>query len=204
MNLRAIAQRMSTARAEFHSTTNSVYGKFVVPPYIGSIDLANIDHSMAIVGGRGCGKTTYVRFFSHWTQFDPSRTDVGEEFLKTIVLYWKPDTTYFRSLTKSWFSEQNARIFFHALSGISCLKELLACLENIASHFGSLIHSWKATMIFGGDYRESRERNITQSRTRRIGLTMRNTKSRCALIQMTHPLSSDSTRNQCLSFSFPR
>lgn len=135
MNIKSVIQRMSTARAEFHSTTNSVFGKFVVPPYIDSIDIANIDQSMAIVGGRGCGKTTYVRYFSHWTQFDPDRDFVSLESLRSVIFYWKPDTTYFRSLTKSWLTEKNSRIFFHALSGLSCFKEVVCFLENISIHF---------------------------------------------------------------------
>lgn len=135
MKLLDVIHKFSTARAEFNSTTNSVHCKFVVPPYIDTIDLANIDHSMAIVGGRGCGKTTYVRYFSHWTQFDPNREIIESDALKSIILYWKPDTAYCRSLTKSWLSEQNAIKFFHSLSGIELLAELLSALQNISHHF---------------------------------------------------------------------
>lgn len=135
MKLKDVIHKFSTARAEFNSKTNSVHCKFVVPPYIDAIDLAKIDHSMAIVGGRGCGKTTYVRYFSHWTQFDPDRKAVDPDALKCIILYWKPDTAYCRSLTKNWLSEQNATAFFHALSGIELLIELLSALQNISHHF---------------------------------------------------------------------
>lgn len=138
MRLKEVVQRVSTARAEFHSTNNSVFGRFVVPPYIDSFNIAKIDQSMAVVGGRGCGKTTYVRYFSHWTQFDPQRETINPDALDCIVLYWKPDTTYFRSLTKTWLSEKNSRVFFHALSGLHCFKELVCCLENISSHIAEL------------------------------------------------------------------
>lgn len=148
MRLKEIIQRVSTARAEFHSTSNSVYGRFVVPPYIDSFNIAKIDQSMAVVGGRGCGKTTYVRYFSHWTQFDPNRTFITPDALDTIVLYWKPDTTYFRSLTKSWLSEKNSRIFFYALSGLHCFKELICCLGNISRHFPLLLSELEVSHEF--------------------------------------------------------
>jgi hypothetical protein len=148
MKLIDVIQKFSTARAEFSSMTRSVHCKFVVPPYIDTIDLAKIDHSMAIVGGRGCGKTTYVRYFSHWTQFDPERETVEPDALKSIVLYWKPDTAYCRSLTQSWLSEQIATQLFHALSGIELLIELISALQNISHHFPALTHELAANTRF--------------------------------------------------------
>ncbi len=139
MRLKDVIQRVSTARAEFHSDTNSVFGRFAVPPYIDSCNISKIDHSMAIVGGRGCGKTTFVRYFSHWTQFDPKRDKPPKDSLESIIFYWKPDTTYFRALTKSWLSEENSRIFFHTLSGLLCFQELICCLENVSNHFPDLL-----------------------------------------------------------------
>ena len=148
MNLKDVVQKLSSARAEFHSTNNSVHGKFVVPPYIQALDLAKIEHSMAIVGGRGCGKTTYVRYFSHWTQYDPQKSNVTEASLSNIIFYWKPDTAYVRSLTKSWLSEENARCFFHSLSGLACLKELISALENIGRHFPALLDQLNKNSLF--------------------------------------------------------
>lgn len=148
MKLNDVIHKFSTARAEFNSTTSSVHCKFVVPPYIDAIDLAKIDHSMSIVGGRGCGKTTYVRYFSHWTQFDQDRESIEHDALKSIILYWKPDTAYCRSLTKSWLSEQNARNFFHALSGMELLIELLSALQNIAYHIPSLVQELAENNLF--------------------------------------------------------
>lgn len=148
MRLKEVIQRVSTARAEFHSDNNSVFGRFVVPPYIDSCNIAKIDQSMTIVGGRGCGKTTFVRYFSHWTQFDPNREEIAPDSLETVILYWKPDTTYFRSLTKSWLSEKNSRLFFHTLSGLLCFQELICCLENISNHFPDLHSQLNANSEF--------------------------------------------------------
>lgn len=148
MRLKEVIQRFSTARAEFHSDNNSVFGRFVVPPYIDSCNLAKIDQSMAIVGGRGCGKTTFVRYFSHWTQFDIEREEVPLESLETIIFYWKPDTTYVRALTQSWLSEKNSRLFFHTLSGLLCLQEIVCCLENISKHFSELVGQLKGNSEF--------------------------------------------------------
>lgn len=148
MKLKSAIHKLSTARAEFHSTSNSVYGRFVVPPFIDTIDLFEIDHSMAIVGGRGCGKTTYVRYFSHWTQFDTDNPAVDHESLKCLVLYWKPDTTYYRSLSQSWLTERNSRIFFNVLSGLFLLKELFSAIRNIQNHFPELVDQLSQNSLF--------------------------------------------------------
>lgn len=148
MKLKSVIHKFSTARAEFHSTTDSVHGRFVVPPFMDTIDLAAIDHSMAIVGGRGCGKTTYVKYFSHWTQFDKEREDIEKDALDCIILYWKPDTAYCRSLSKNWLTEQNARRFFHALSGISLLDELFSSIENISRRFPILLDQLSGNVEF--------------------------------------------------------
>ncbi|MDO8909530.1 MAG: hypothetical protein Q7W55_13650 [Pseudohongiella sp.] len=161
MRLKEVVQRVSTARAEFHSTNNSVFGRFVVPPYIDTFNISKIDQSMAVVGGRGCGKTTYVRYFSHWTQFDPLRETIDPEALNCIVLYWKPDTTYFRSLTKSWLSEKNSRAFFHALSGLHCFKELVCCLENISSHIPELGNELALNVEFWRRVARITEQNVS-------------------------------------------
>ncbi|WOD29236.1 hypothetical protein RYH70_04050 [Alloalcanivorax xenomutans] len=148
MSLRSVIHKFSTARAEFHSTTQSVYGRFVVPPFIDIIDLVKIDHSMAIVGGRGCGKTTYVRYFSHWTQFDRNRTEIDPEAIKCVVFYWKPDTAYCRSLSQGWLSEDNARIFFYSLSAASLLYEIVGFLENAGYHYPEILNQLENSRDF--------------------------------------------------------
>ncbi len=148
MNFDSLVHKFSAARSEFHSPTLSVYDRFVAPPYINKLDLAEIDHSMAIVGGRGCGKTTYIRYFSHWTQFDKNRPSVLAEELKCIILYWKPDTAYCRSMSVAWLDGKNSEIFFKAYSGLCLFKELVDAIVNISHHFPAVRSSLEQSELF--------------------------------------------------------
>jgi len=139
MNLNDITSHLSTARTEYQSNTPSVYGSFVAPFFLPQHNLLNIAHSVSLEGGRGCGKTMYVRYFSHWTQFDPNRNDVSKENLSTIILYWKPDTAYCRGMSKSWLSEKNANQFFLTLMSLELLKEFTSSISNIGYHFEKII-----------------------------------------------------------------
>jgi len=134
-NLSGILNRLSTARTEFQSSHLSVLNSFAIPYYINSNNLANIDNSISLQGSRGCGKTMYLRYFSHWTQFDKRNHKVTEDSLRSIVLYWKPDTAFCRAINKEWLSEQNARLFFLGLSTLEILYEITSALDNISYHF---------------------------------------------------------------------
>lgn len=43
----------------------SVYNEFIVPPFKNWINVMRHPRSVRIMGGRGCGKTMFVRYFGH-------------------------------------------------------------------------------------------------------------------------------------------
>lgn len=134
MKITKLLQDLSTARTEQQNFTYSVYKKFVVPPTVAQYDLRKQKHSIALQGSRGCGKTTYVRYFSHWTQFDKTRFSL-EPDIGGVVLYWKPDTVFYRSMSKGWLSEIESRMFFMTIAGLELFQELLSALDNISHHW---------------------------------------------------------------------
>ncbi len=162
MNLHDIVNHFSSARTEFSSRNKSVLGAFVVPPFLNQNDLATAKHSLAIEGGRGCGKTMYIRYFSHWTQFDPQNSEVTEDSIKSIVLYWKPDTIFCRSMSQPWLTEQNSRVFFNSLVGYEILLELLCALTNIENHFPCIGEELKEAQGFWSAISSISGKNLTE------------------------------------------
>ena len=157
MELSKLLQELSAARTEQKSFTYSVFKRFVVPPSIGAYDLSKEKHSIALQGSRGCGKTTYIRYFSHWTQFDKSRDYVEAEDLESIVLYWKPDTLFYRSMSKGWLPEEISNNFFLTISGLELFSELLSAIDNIGFHWPDVIVEldgstdfWEAMYVITG------------------------------------------------------
>lgn len=133
-----ILNQISSARIEFRELDLSVHDSFVVPPYLDTNHLLRESHSIALEGGRGCGKTTYLLYFSHWTQFDKRRESLPDGSLNAVLLYHKPDTVFCRAMNENWLSEQKARDYFYSLTSLELLYELLCAIENISHHFKDL------------------------------------------------------------------
>ena len=131
----SVLNKLSAARKEYSSLNNSVHKQFVVPNFINDVDLRKIDHSVALIGSRGSGKTTYISYFCHSTRFDKRRKDVALDELDCIVLYWKPDITYCQGMTTNWMGEHSSIRFFSAHASLSLIKELYEAIKNIAYHF---------------------------------------------------------------------
>ena len=129
-----IVNKLSTARMEYQSTNGSVLDKFVVPYFIESLDLRNISHSIALVGSRGSGKSTYIQYFSHATRFDIRTTHISKSELDCILLYWKPDIAYCQGLKYNWLKEK-ALLFFSLHSSLSILEELAKLITNLSYHY---------------------------------------------------------------------
>jgi hypothetical protein len=135
MQLTNLLNALGTARTEQQNFSYSVYNKFVVPPALGQYDLREMRHSIILQGSRGCGKTTYIRYFSHWTQFDKKRPSLESESVRSIILYWKPDTAFFRSISYGWLKDEESYRFFMSISGLELFYEFISALDNISHHW---------------------------------------------------------------------
>lgn len=142
-----IINKLSTARMEYQSNNGSVLNKFVVPYFIESLDLRNISHSIALVGSRGSGKSTYIQYFSHATRFDVNTIKPDKNELDCILLYWKPDIAYCQGLKYNWLKEK-ALLFFSLHSSLSILQELARLTINLSTHYNDFIDSLNKNNTF--------------------------------------------------------
>ena len=129
-----IINNLSTARMEHQTSNGSVLNKFVVPYFINRLDLRNISHSIALVGSRGSGKSTFIQYFSHSTRFDQRKPVVSIDEFDSILLYWKPDTSYCQGLDKEWLGN-DAMHFFHLHASLSLIEEILKLIINSSYHY---------------------------------------------------------------------
>lgn len=140
MQIIDIINKLSTARLEYQTNNGSVLNKFVVPFFIDRLDLRKVSHSIALVGSRGSGKSTYIQYFSHSTRFDKSLTKVDEKEFECLLLYWKPDIAYCQGLKSNWLGDDAIR-FFSLHTSVSLIDELSKLIRNIDFHFSDLIKS---------------------------------------------------------------
>ena len=137
--IKNVLTNLSIARTEFRASNSSVLSSFVKPPFFEQINILNYEHSIALVGGRGSGKTMYLRYFSHWTQFGEGATPEKID-LKNIVLYWKPDTIFSRAIERRRLDADLSDLLFQALISIELTKELIGLIQNVSIHFAEEIH----------------------------------------------------------------
>ncbi len=120
------------------------WSEFLVPPFLENLQIKSQSKALVIVGGRGCGKTTLLRYFSHATQFSPKRRELPEEALSHIGLYWRADTNFLNAFVGSGQDARTWRSAFeHVLAcdiGLELLQSLLNlnCTQERVEKYGGL------------------------------------------------------------------
>lgn len=123
-----LIKEFSKNRAEEFSA--DVWGKYVVPLNYDSINLFNYEKAVMVEGGRGSGKTSFLRFHCHDTRFSRKRENVPVKELSKIGLYLRPDTHFCTIITPSVFGDEWSKVFGNYLL-LNLLKEFSLLIQNI-------------------------------------------------------------------------
>jgi hypothetical protein len=107
------------------------WSDFIVPHFIHDLGIKTQTKAHVIVGGRGCGKTTLLRYFCHPTQFSPRRPSVREDDLRHIGLYWRADTNFLNSFVGGGQSDAVWRSAFEHLIACELGKEIIRSLRSL-------------------------------------------------------------------------
>ena len=120
------------------------WSEFVVPPFINELEIKTQSKALVIVGGRGCGKTTLLRYFCHSSQFSSSRSELQANDLCHIGLYWRADTNFLNIFVGGEQDDQTWRAAFEHVLACELGKEVIRslrsinCDQNRRSMFGGL------------------------------------------------------------------
>lgn len=109
-----------------------VSDQFIVPPFFRRISIFADTKSVRILGGRGCGKTMFIRHFCHSTTFSRRKRNINDEVLKSVGLYLRPDTGFCSLMTPAWLGEEASRLAFSHYVTLQLLGEAHQAVENIA------------------------------------------------------------------------
>ncbi|MFM0565641.1 ORC-CDC6 family AAA ATPase [Paraburkholderia sediminicola] len=109
-----------------------MWSDFVVPLYFDRLQVMYVRKPYVIVGGRGCGKTTLLRYWSYNTQFSSKRGgSVPLDAFETIGLYIRTDIQFLSSFKGSGLDMDTwSKAFEHALC-LAVADEILGCLAQI-------------------------------------------------------------------------
>lgn len=126
--------RFAYAKNRAEELGHDVYDQFVVPLFYDWLEIRSQKKSFVIIGGRGCGKTTLLRYLSHSTQFSPKREELNPNDLSYIGLYLRADTNFLSSLQGGGIDPVTWKSAFnHSLAcelGIEILNSLASINAN--------------------------------------------------------------------------
>ena len=127
MNGELISEFSKNRAEEFPA---DVWNKYISPPNYENINLFNYDKAVMVEGGRGSGKTSFLRFHCHDTRFSLRRSNVPLEELNKIGFYFRPDTHFCTIIKKEVFGDLWQKIFGNYLL-LNILGEFSMLLSNI-------------------------------------------------------------------------
>jgi energy-coupling factor transporter ATP-binding protein EcfA2 len=104
---------------------------FVVPHFLNDLEIKTQSKAIAIVGGRGCGKTTLLRYFCHATQFSPKREKLDDNCFCHIGLYWRADTNFLNAFAGGEQTPEVWRAAFEHLLACEFSKEVVKSLRSL-------------------------------------------------------------------------
>ena len=110
-----------------------VSDQFIVPPFFNRISIFADTESVRILGGRGCGKTMFIRHFCHSTTFSPNRRAIDDSALQSVGLYMRPDTGFCSLMTSSWLGPEQSRLAFSHYITLQLLSEAYQAFLNIST-----------------------------------------------------------------------
>lgn len=112
-------------------TRQDNWADFVVPPFLHDLGIKSQSKAIVIIGGRGCGKTTLLRYFSHATQFSPRRGTLPEDAFSHIGLYWRADTNFLNAFVGGEQQPETWRNAFEHVLACDLGIEIIRALHNL-------------------------------------------------------------------------
>lgn len=125
----AIADAFLKNRAD--NLPPDVFQEFIVPPFFQHISIFKDNKSVRVLGGRGCGKTMFLRYFCHGSAFSEDRAEISDEEFSHIGLYFRPDTGFCSLITPQWLDNHRDGFAFSHYLTFSLLAEVCQALRNI-------------------------------------------------------------------------
>lgn len=103
-------------RAEAFS--DDLWNKFVLPIDYEKHNLLTHDKGVKVIGGRGTGKTMFLKYHCFPTQLSKQREIITRDDIPQIGIYWRPDTHFVQLINEKFLGQQWNSVF-NTYTGLS-------------------------------------------------------------------------------------
>ncbi|MBO2639339.1 hypothetical protein I6M42_22205 [Shewanella algae] len=104
-----LSDAVSKNRAE--EFPDDLWGQYVLPLEYEAANLHKLTKGSVIEGGRGSGKTMFLKYHCHQTMFSRRRKNLPHDITNHIGIYWKPDTSFTQMITEEWLNNSWSSAF---------------------------------------------------------------------------------------------
>lgn len=137
-----VLKAFSKNRAE--EFDRDIWGTFIAPKFIEDGQIKGQTKPLAIIGGRGCGKTSLIQYFCHQTQFSRKRDDLPDDCFAHVGVYWRADTNFLNAFTGGGIRQEVwTSAFYHLIAcelGAEIARSVLSinCVPSRVEKFGKV------------------------------------------------------------------
>lgn len=111
---------------------DDLFGKYVLPLGYEDVNLKKMTKASIVIGGRGYGKTMFLKYHCHQTALSMNKDTISVEDISNLGIYWRPDTSFSQLLTEAWLGKFWSTAFKTYMS-LSLIIELVKLTNNLLS-----------------------------------------------------------------------
>lgn len=120
----------SFAKNRAEELPNDLWDSYVLPLTYTDSNLLNFSKSTVVVGGRGTGKTMFLKYHCYPTILSSKRAHISHEDFKQIGLHWRPDTGFAQMITEEYL-DKKWKVIFETYIGLSIFIEFSKLIKHI-------------------------------------------------------------------------
>ncbi|MDD3591846.1 MAG: hypothetical protein PHO65_04355 [Sulfurovum sp.] len=107
---------------------DDLWNNFVLPIDYEQHNLLTNAKGIKVEGGRGTGKTMFLKYHCFPTQLSPKRTDIKD--IDNIGIYWRPDTHFVQLINKNYLGDKWGAVF-NTYIGLSLLIKFSEFIQQL-------------------------------------------------------------------------
>jgi len=153
MNNMKLSTIFAKNRAE--ELPDDIWNKYVLPLDYEQFNLLSFSKSTIVKGGRGSGKTMFLKYHCYPTIFSKNKKELLESEFTNVGVYWRPDTDFANMISKNYL-DNDWKVAFNAYIGLSIFSEFSKMITTfIASNYKDKNHiNLAKTLMIPDDFKD--------------------------------------------------